>query len=55
MTLDPLLSDWQSHGGHGAVASQGKAGAERQVHLGVGLVPRSVVSRRRGGEGGGCR
>lgn len=46
VTLDPLLSDWQSHGGHGTVASQGKAGAERQVHLGVGLVPRSVVSRR---------
>lgn len=45
VTLDPLLSDGQSHGGHGAAASQGKAGAERQVPLGVGLVSRSVVSR----------
>lgn len=54
VTLDPLLSDWQSHGGHGAAASQGRAGAERQVHLGVGLGPRSVVSRRRGGREGGA-
>lgn len=55
VTLDPLLSDWQSHGGHGAAASQGRAGAERQVHLGVGLGPRSVVSRRRGGGGRGVQ